>query len=333
MIRNTKEFVNHGMSARFSPATSPSFGSEHVCILLALFNGARTLGKQLESIANQTHKDWSLIVSDDGSGDDWLDIVADFSTRHAPNRTWVQPGPRRGSAQNFLSLARSAGPMVPFVAFCDQDDAWLPCKLSRALAFLATVPDGRPGLYCGRTAVCDDDLRPLRMSPHFRRPASFANALVQNIGGGNTMVLNRAALDLVQDTADLASEVAAHDWWVYQLISGAGGLVHYDSSPTVLYRQHDANLVGANDTLSAGLHRAIQLLKGRFRAWNTQNTTALRRAGHWLTDDARRTLSTFCAAREGSLITRLAHLRRSKVYRQRTRGTVALWAASILNRL
>ena len=330
MTRNIKEFVNHNTLACDE---SEEFSADHVCVLLALHNGANMLADQLESLATQSHRDWSLIISDDGSTDDWLGIATGFAEERAAGRTWIIAGPQKGHVRNFLSLAQIAGPFVPYVAFCDQDDVWLEAKLARALEHLKAVPSERPALYCSRTMVCDAALRHRGPSPLFRQPPGFANALVQNIGGGNTMVLNRAALDLVQDTVRHAKGVVSHDWWVYQLVSGAGGKVIYDTEPSLLYRQHGDNLVGANASPAAIAARIIWVLNGRFRRWNSANIAALYHARHWLTPEARRTLGWFAAAREGSVGRRLRALRRSGVYRQTRRGTVALWFALLANRL
>lgn len=332
MTRNLKEFVNHAR-ANYTGSFPGDVGEDHVCILLGLYNGADTLAEQLKSLAAQSHKDWSLIVSDDGSRDDWFPLVAGFSEAQAPGRTWVTKGPARGFAVNFLNLACLAGPLVPFAAFCDQDDVWLPHKLARAIAHLKSLPDGRPAIYVSRTLICDGDLKNRRPSLLFKRPPSFRNALVQSIGGGNTMVLNRAALDLVQDTAPRASEIVSHDWWVYQLVSGAGGTVLYDRTPTLLYRQHGHNMIGANDTLGAQFCRVRRVFEGQFRRWNDRNLAALDRVRPWLTDDAKLTLDRFKRARRGPLWHRLVALRSSGVVRQRWRSTMALWLAALANRL
>lgn len=332
MTRNIKEFVNHTQSHR--PVTFPTdVGPDHICILLGLYNGARTLGAQLDSIQAQDHDDWSIMISDDGSTDDWFKIVAKFAERQRTGRTWVTHGPQKGYACNFLNLACQAGPMTPYVAFCDQDDVWIKTKLTRALAHLQTIPAGTPALYVSRTLICDNTLCQQRPSLLFKHSPNFENALVQSIGGGNTMVLNRAALDLVQDTAPKAAGIISHDWWAYQLISGAGGQICYDRTPTVLYRQHDGNLIGANDTFLASFSRLRRLMRGQFRNWNSANITALQNNRRWLSPKAQDTLDLFVAARSGPMFNRLTALKRSGIWRQTLRGTVALWLAVILNRL
>ena len=132
----------------------------------------------------------------------------------------------------------------------------------------------------------------------------------------------------------MGSEMCIRDsWWAYQLITGAGGTICYDRTPTVLYRQHGGNLVGANDTLLASLTRLRRLARGHFQDWNTANTDALLKVRPWLTPTAQGILDDFVAARSGPLLGRLAALKKSGVQRQTGRGTLALWLAAILNRL
>ncbi len=330
MTRNLKEFVNQkaNLAAGFE-----GDGARHVAVLLAHYNGGPLLAEQLESLAAQTHRDWSLILSDDGSTGTWIETVADFTNAHPQRPIWLQNGPRKGFVRNFLSLIEAAGPTVPYAAFCDQDDVWLPGKLSRAVAALERVRPGQAALYCGRTLVCDRDLRPLGPSPLFLRPPSFANALVQNIGGGNTMVLNRAALDVLQDTARHATQVIAHDWWAYQIVTGTGGRVIFDPHPTVLYRQHGLNQIGANATWHARAKRIGLLLRNRYKGWNDAQTAALARAAHWLTPEARSCLKSFEKARTGHIAARITALRQAGVYRQTPEGQCALWLAATLNKL
>ena len=333
MTRNSEEIVNHSSISGLTPvAIDSDAGRDHVRILLALYQGAGTLKAQLDSFAGQSHHNWSLLVSDDGSHDGGRGLVQEFADRK-PDRVQLVSGPGSGFAANFLSLLCRAGPHVPFAALSDQDDVWLPGKLARALSFLADVSPGRPAVYAGRTVICDHSLTPQRASPLWTRPPGFRNALVQSIAGGNTMVLNRAALDLVQETARHATGIIAHDWWIYQIVTGAGGDIIYDLEPQVLYRQHGGNQIGANDTILASLRRLVHVLAGRFTAWNTANIAALERANHWLTPEAREILAIFKEMRGEPLAGRLAALRRSEIYRQTRRGNAALLAAAILNKL
>lgn len=104
-----------------------------ITILLCTFNGARFLAAQLASIEQQTHSNWRLIVSNDGSTDDTLTIIRHFADRVC-QPVEIRHGPGRGAAANFLSLATDPEIDGDLFAFCDQDDVWHPAKLSRALA-------------------------------------------------------------------------------------------------------------------------------------------------------------------------------------------------------
>lgn len=330
MTRNLKEFVNQ---TPLASTMVDSYGTQHVAVLLAHLNGGRHLEEQLLSLSEQSHLDWSLIISDDGSSDTWLETAAAFATSEPERRVWLVNGPRKGYARNFLSMLAIAGPTVPFIAFCDQDDVWLPGKLSAALAALAKVRPGQPAIYCGRTTICDQGLKPSGLSPHFQRPPCFENALTQNIGGGNTMVLNRSAVDLLQDTLPHANGVVSHDWWCYQLVTGAGGRVIYDPEPHVLYRQHKGNRIGANTSIISKLRRLRALLSGAFQTWNDANLEGLRKCRHWLTPAAQDVLAKFESARTGSVLARLRTLKASGAHRQTASGQIALWLACLLKRL
>ena len=123
----------------------------HVHVLMATWNGAAHLEEQLRSFEAQTHRDWSLWVSDDGSTDATGRILADHAAAH-PGRVHLFEGPRRGSAANFLSLL--AQPDLPpgVVALADQDDVWLPHRLERGLEWLARATGGPPSMRAGRSA-------------------------------------------------------------------------------------------------------------------------------------------------------------------------------------
>ena len=307
----------------------------HVTILLAARDGADHLGPQLDSIATQTHRDWNLIVSDDGSADATRTMVKAFA-RQQENPTTLLEGPGRGSAENFLFLMREWAGRAPrdgWMAFSDQDDVWLAGKLARAVAMLAPLPAGIPALYCSRSWICDAELKACRLSAPRPRPAGFRNALVQNIAAGNTIVLNAAAARLATAAAHEAGQVVVHDWWLYQLITGCGGTVLHDDRPGLLYRQHSGNLIGANDGPAARLRRLRGLLDGTFREWNAINIAALRRSAHRLTPENRNLLEAFAALRTASLPARLLALRRHGLYRQSQAATLSLYLAALLRRL
>ncbi|MBI1907536.1 MAG: glycosyltransferase [Rhodocyclales bacterium] len=299
---------------------------------MGCYNGAAHLQEQLDSIAAQTYTDWVLLASDDGAGaDDTRAILERFHDRIGAGRVLVRSGPGKGFLPNFLGMA--CAPLRParHYAFCDQDDVWEPEKLARAVACLDAVPSAVPAMYCTRTRLITEDGRDAGYSPLFRRAPCFRNALVQSIAGGNTMVFNEAARQLVA-AAGAAVEVASHDWWVYLLVSGAGGQVHYDPWASVRYRQHAANLVGGNIGAKARLRRLVKLLEGRYRSWNEMHCVALERLAALLTPENREIFALFRSSRRAGMSSRIAGVLRARVFRQTHIGNVGLYASVLLNK-
>jgi len=257
--------------------------------------------------------------------------VAEFAGRREGfNEVRLVDGPRKGFVANFLT-AICGGPEADFYAIADQDDVWGTGKLTRALAWLAKIETEKPALYCGRTQTADIEGNPIGLSPAFKRPPCFANALVQSIGGGNTMVMNRAARELICKAGSELS-VVSHDWWIYQLVSGAGGTVLYDLQPSILYRQHGQNLVGESTSSKARLLRLGQMLRGRLQLWMDINLQALLQVKHLLTEENRDLLDELINLRQQSCVRRLVGIRKLRLERQTWFGNAGLALAAILGK-
>lgn len=302
-----------------------------VAILMSTHNGIQYLGEQLNSIIRQSYPHWKIVVSDDGSYDGTLDTLRVYQRHLGPERMAITPGPCQGFSANFLSLVCDSSIDADFYAFCDQDDLWHSDRLERALEWLEQIPAGQPALYCGRTHLIDRQARHLGLSPLFTRPPTFSNALVQSLAGGNTMLFNRAARALLAEAGRLP--IVSHDWWAYMLVSGAGGQVRYDASPSIDYRQHDANLIGANSSLTDRLYRLRRMFAGHFKQWNDINLDALSRCQHLLTEQHRNTLQAFIAARRKTLVSRCRGVLEAGVYRQTLPGNLGLIAATLLGKI
>ena len=303
-----------------------------VAVLLCTMQAQHFLAHQLNSIATQTHPSWAIWASDDGSDDHTHAILEYYQSHWGENRLSIHAGPSEGSTANFLSLTCRADIDADYFAYADQDDIWEADKLGRAVAWLTTIPDNIPALYGSRTLLVDSRNQHLGYSPLFTKMPSFRNALVQSIAGGNTMVFNRAARNLLRNAGENV-EAITHDWWAYLLITGCGGLVHYDPYPTVRYRQHLNNQFGANQSISAHVTRAKLLLQGRFRGWVDAKVRALEQVRPMMTLENRRVLDDFVQARERRLSARLLGLKRTGIFRQTALGNLGLLAAATINRL
>jgi glycosyltransferase involved in cell wall biosynthesis len=303
-----------------------------VAVLLCTMQAQHFLAEQLNSIATQTHPAWAIWASDDGS-DDYTHAILDYYQSHwGDDRISIHAGPAEGSTANFLSLTCRADIEADYFAYADQDDIWEADKLERAVAWLKTIPDNVPALYGSRTLLVDARNQHIGYSPLFERPPSFRNALVQSIAGGNTMVFNRAARELLRAAGD-SVEAVTHDWWAYMLVSSCGGKVHYDVYPTVRYRQHASNQFGSNTSPVAQVKRARLLVQGRFRGWVDANLSALQRVRHLMTPENQQVLDDFIRARKRWIGARLLGLKRTGIHRQTALGNLGITLAALINRL
>ncbi len=311
---------------------NPARPEARVSILLCTCNGHSYLQEQLASLRTQTHRDWVLHASDDCSTDDTVELLRHFGATFNDGRLHLRAGPGRGFAANFLSLACDATIHADYFAFCDQDDIWYPDKLERALHWLRIQPAETPALYCSRTELVDKQNRPLGFSPLFRQPPGFHNALVENIGGGNTMVFNEAARRLLM-SAGADTPVVTHDWWTYLLVTGCGGTVFYDPMPSLRYRQHGRNAVGTRGGMADHWYRLKQVLTGRFSRWIDINLAALLRVEKNLTPSCQKMSDKLRQARSKPLLPRVLDVIESGVRRQSALGNVALLVAALLGKI
>lgn len=303
---------------------------QHVAILLCTYNGEQYIREQVESIIGQTHTNWSLWVSDDGSRDRTLDIIRECMSGSMQLLS-IRRGPSVNSSCNFMSLIYAEDIQADYFAFCDQDDIWHPDKIARALKWHTSVSANEPNLYGGRTHLVDADGVSIGESPLFTHPPCFANALVQSIAGGNTMVINRKARELLCKVQN--ADVVSHDWWAYILVTGAGGNVYYDPHPSIDYRQHNANLVGKNTGFKAKWIRARKLMSGAFREWSGQHIFFLNQIYELLPRNNQQIFKHFQQARSTSFIQRIQGAWKSRIFRQTTVDNIGLMLAVLLGQV
>ena len=218
-------------------------------VVMTSFNGGRFIREQLESLAAQSRQPQELLVCDDGSTDDTLEIVADFQ-RDAPFPVWIQRNPvRRGYAENFLQgCSLAAGNLI---AFCDQDDVWQPAKLARCLEVFAA--DDRVLLAVHSADVVDGGLK----SRGFCKPDFAQSGVVPPRGGelefslpGFAMVISADLIRKIdwrkraRDFLKADRPLMTHDQWLVFLARSLGGVAQLADRLT-LYRQHAGNTCGA----------------------------------------------------------------------------------------
>ena len=311
------------------PADARPVAAGRITILLCTRNGAAHLGAQLHSYLAQQGVAWDLWVSDDGSTDGTRGVLERFRADHGSDRRIALiEGPGQGGTANFLALVGHPDlPQGP-VALSDQDDVWMPHKLARALAGLAGA--GEVAIYGAQSLHADAGLRLIGRSRPPPRTPGFATALVQNVVSGHSLALSAGARSLAARAG--SPDVPYHDWWLYQLVAGAGGDVVIDTEAVLYYRQHGGNAMGAHQGLRATVARLGRILGRDYGGWIAANTAALAGVATLLAPDSRAMLQAFRALpRFGP--GRAMGFARLGIHRQGRAATAGLWLAAALGRV
>jgi glycosyltransferase involved in cell wall biosynthesis len=300
---------------------------------MCTLNGEKYIAEQLESIKSQTYKSWRIIVSDDGSTDSTVEIINTYIKKWGKDRINYREGPKKNFCINFLTLISDPFIEGEYFVLCDQDDYWLPKKLEVAIStYKAKLQNPNiPYLYGARTTYTNETLRILRDSPLYIFPCSFRNALIQNILGGNTIFFNRATKLLVEKIGVV--NVPTHDWWMYLIVSGAGGVVFYDKTSNILYRQHSKAAVGGGDRIIDRINRLIMVINNKFKKWSDIHIYYLKQNSNLLTIESNQILDNFIKLREERIGRRFRMLEICGLYRQTFKGTLSLYLSILLKKI
>ena len=212
-----------------------------VNILMSTYNGEKFVAEQVESIQKQTYTDWYLLIRDDGSTDKTCEILADFVS--TDSRIKLIRAENVGVIKSFHELVKN-NLDADFYFFADQDDYWLPEKLTVMLEEANKHDNRKPIMYYSDLKVTDKALKVTSQSM-IRSQSDHANTrlvqeLTENTVTGGASMINHELAQLWQTTND----VIMHDWYLALVAAALGELIYIDQ-PTHLYRQHDTNVLGA----------------------------------------------------------------------------------------
>lgn len=238
-------------------------------ILLATYNGERYLPELLSSLEQQTYTDWKLIVIDDCSKDKTTDILRSFqkASKHSVEIS-VNSNSVGCGKENFFALARKS--TGDYIAFCDQDDVWLPNKLETCMQAMRNAEKestSLPILVYSDLKVVDNDLNLISPSffsySNYRKNPQLQHLICQNQITGCTILANKA-LNQLCIQAKKYNQILMHDSW-YGITAMTFGKVIYINKSLILYRQHGNNSVGAinANSIQYKLHRLLNPIKMR----------------------------------------------------------------------
>lgn len=238
-----------------------------IAILLATYNGEKYLSEQIDSLLSQTYNDFTLYVHDDGSKDNTLAILSEYSNKYT-NIVVLDYEPSHGAKENFFGLLDRVE--AEYYMFCDQDDIWHNDKIEKSLSFIRLIESehkGKPVCVYSDLKVVDENGNTISESffemegihPEFLQ--DFDHASASNFATGCTMLFNHKAKEMMHPNIAAAT---MHDSWVALSVLKVGGSVVPISEALIDYRQHGNNTLGAIDsnrlTLSYRIRNAKSLL-------------------------------------------------------------------------
>lgn len=236
-------------------------------ICLATFNGAEYLEDLIKSVQSQTMQNWNLLISDDGSDDGTQDIVQLFCAQDGRIKPVLEDDCFHNATQHFLEILKQSN--SPYSMFCDQDDIWLPDKIEASFDAIRSL-EQRCGSECpllvftdskvvdkNLKVISESNVSSLAFDP---KTISISELLVTNVVQGCTILMNRAARELV-NSYSIPVSFKYHDHWVAAVVAATGHIYYLDRA-TLLYRQHQSNVVGADtgDTCFAVAFHAFSKL-------------------------------------------------------------------------
>ena len=234
-----------------------------IAVLLASYNGVNYIKEQIDSILNQKEVDVTIFISDDLSTDKTIEYLQDIY-KDFKNIVYLPSGSKFGGAgKNFFRLIRDVDfSSFDFISFVDQDDIWYEDKLIRAIK---TIEDKQLDAYSSNVLAFWEDGKEMIINKSSLQ--ARYDYLFEAAGPGCTYVLKKDLAIFLQkficDNWEDVNKVELHDWFIYAFARENNYKWHIDEKPSMRYRQHTSNQVGANDGLKAKLKR----LKKVFLSW------------------------------------------------------------------
>jgi glycosyltransferase involved in cell wall biosynthesis len=216
---------------------------------MATYNGARYIEHQIESIFAQSNQDWQLIIRDDGSDDNTVSIIEDYAAKHRGKIKLIKDNNSQlGATLNFGYLLEHTD--TEYIMFSDQDDIWLPNKVELTLNTIkeaGKIYADMPLLVHTDLRVVDSDLNTIADSMWSYQKLfpdtgnNLKKIMSHNVVTGSAMMINKKAKEV---SIPVPREAIMHDWWIALNVAKHGKIV-YVSTPSILYRQHSKNVIGA----------------------------------------------------------------------------------------
>ncbi|WP_242205750.1 MULTISPECIES: glycosyltransferase [unclassified Pseudomonas] len=233
-----------------------------IAVLLAAYNGTQWIEEQLATIIGQLFVDIAVYISIDPSVDGTEEWCAAYAALHQEVHILPAAGKFGGASRNFFRLIRDVDfKDYDYIAFADQDDRWHEDKLHRAICAIESL---EVDAYSSNVTAFWSDGKTCLLDK--AQPQVAWDYLFEAAGPGCTYVMSSNLMGplkaSVLDNWQLLQAVSLHDWYCYAFTRSQGFRWHIDPAPSMDYRQHAANQIGANKGLSPLLARFKSIHNG-----------------------------------------------------------------------
>lgn len=218
-------------------------------ILMATYNGEKYISEQIDSIINQTYKNWRLLIRDDGSKDKTLEILKKYKKKDERINILRDTKGNLGFVKNFEELLKNSS--EEFIMFSDQDDYWLENKIEIYINELSKFSEEerkKPLLLHSNSFVCDENLNikkkefvNSKVAGQYEENSYFFAYIVQ----GSTALVNKELIDI---GLPFLKNVVLHDRYFHLLAEFLGKRIFINKS-LIKYRQHGGNEIGAKGSI------------------------------------------------------------------------------------
>lgn len=238
-----------------------------VSVAIATYNGGKYLQQQLDSIYWQTYTNFEVVVTDDCSSDNTVEILEHYRKKYGLK--YYVNEVNLGYAKNFAKAASLC--TGDYIAFCDQDDIFLPDKIETLVREI-----GEYSLIYSDASLIDGEGKEFAQSytRYVNYPMltgkPFKELVFSCFIRGFQMLFTRELLRAALPMPDRVT----HDDWFTILATKRGGIRYLDRA-LVQYRQHGRNVTG-----SLVQHSALREFAGVVRNFGNQHANEARRKSY-----------------------------------------------------
>lgn len=242
-------------------------------VLMSTYNGEKYLKEQLDSLLNQDVPPTKILIRDDGSRDDTVNLLEDYASRY--NFIDYYFGKNIGPAKSFFDLINKAEG-YDYYALCDQDDVWFNDKLSTAINMLEKEDKNIPLLYAGRFVLTDEKLNPIKSDvSELYSFNDFAHSLIYHTSPGCTFVFNETARKQIIKYDVNKEYCVIHDAIIHKVVTMFGKMI-LDLQPHMYYRQHKNNVYGLTAKKATEFfHRINNFMNGTVKNYRSETAKSL----------------------------------------------------------